>query len=325
MGSPEGPLEEAATYLRISFLTTLCPMLYYLYSCAFRGMGDSRTDLYCLLVSVVSNIFLDLLFVAVFHWGVAGSAWATALAQLMSALFAALLLQKKYPQMRLRHSDIRPDGKILTTISKLALPIALQTAFNNLGNLVAQTAVNAFGTVAMAAYTAAGRVGTVALVPLESIGSSLSVYAGQNYGAKKPERIREGVRAGIKLELLASVILGAVIVLFGRAIAALFLTEPSEELLKICRSYLLITALPCFLAGIMFVYQQTLRGIGKTADSMRGGILQLAVKITIIVIGAAVAHRLTVMWYAWPLSFASAALFLRHRYKRWNAESLMAE
>lgn len=101
MGTPEGPLQEATAYLEISFITMICPLMYYLFSSAFRGLGDSRTALYCLIVSVLSNIGLDVLFVAVFRWGVAGSAWATALAQALSAVVAAVLLFRKYPMMRL--------------------------------------------------------------------------------------------------------------------------------------------------------------------------------------------------------------------------------
>ena len=167
MGTPEGPLQNAVAYLRINFLTSLCPMFYYLFSCAFRGMGDSRTDLYCLIVSVAMNVVLDIVFVAVFRWGVAGSAWATALAQLTSAVFAAILLFKKYPVMRPTEEDIRPDRGLIGTITRLSVPIAAQSAFNNIGNLVAQGAVNTFGAVAMAAYTAAGRVGAFALMPLD--------------------------------------------------------------------------------------------------------------------------------------------------------------
>ena len=89
MGTPEGPLQEATAYLEISFITMICPLMYYLFSSAFRGLGDSQTALYCLIVSVLSNIGLDVLFVAVFRWGVAGSAWATALAQALSAVVAA--------------------------------------------------------------------------------------------------------------------------------------------------------------------------------------------------------------------------------------------
>lgn len=316
MGTPPGPLEEAVAYLRINFLTTLCPMLYYLHSCAYRGLGDSRTDLYCLIVSVASNIALDVLFVAVFHWGVAGTAWATALAQLMSAIFAALLLWKKYPEMRLTKEDAQLDPRILRRIGALAVPIALQTAFNNLGSLVAQAAVNLFGTVAMAAYTAAGRVGTLALVPLEAMGSSVSVFTGQNYGAGKHDRIREGLRVGLLMELVVAVFLGALLLFFGRAVTTLFLTDASSELLSMANSYLLITAVPSFLAAIMIVYQQTLRGVGRTRDSMVGGVIQLAVKVLIIVIGAYALRSMPVMWLGWPLSFAAAALFLYCGWKR---------
>ena len=107
MGTPEGPLQEATAYLEISFITMICPLMYYLFSSAFRGLGDSQTALYCLIVSVLSNIGLDVLFVAVFRWGVAGSAWATALAQALSAVVAAVLLFRKYPMMRMRRQDLR--------------------------------------------------------------------------------------------------------------------------------------------------------------------------------------------------------------------------
>ena len=123
----------------------------------------------------------------------------------------------------------------------------------------------------MAAYTAAGRVGSFALMPLETVGNTLSVYTGQNYGAQKADRIQEGRRTALKLQLIISVVLGLVLVIFGRTIAGWFLEETSEEMLRISYSYLLITAMPGFLAGIMLVYQQVMRGIGKSKESMYSG------------------------------------------------------
>ena len=113
-----------------------------------------------------------------------------------------MLLFRKYPMMRMRRQDLRLHGKLLRQITVLAIPIAVQSAFNNLGNLVAQSAVNLFGEATMAAYTAASRIGTLALMPVETIGSSLSVYASQNHGAGKPQRIRQGVRASLQLSLV---------------------------------------------------------------------------------------------------------------------------
>ena len=316
MGTPEGPLQNAVVYLRINFITCACPMLYYLFSCAFRGMGDSRTDLYCLIVSVGMNVLLDILFVAGFHWGVAGSAWATALAQFSSAVFAAVMLFKKYPIMRPEKADLRPDGKLFAAIGRLSVPIAAQSAFINLGNLVAQAAVNSFGTTAMAAYTAAGRVGAFALMPLETLGNTLSIYTGQNYGAGNFERIKSGEQLTLRLEGLVSVALGVLLILFGRPLTRLFVGDASEELLRIAYRYLLITAVPGALAGWMFTYQQLLRGIGDTVASMRGGVIQLAVKVAAIAVGAQLFHSLTLIWTAWPLSFTAAALYLWLHYRR---------
>ena len=308
MGTPEGPLKDATTYLEITFVTTVCPLMYYLFSSAFRGLGDSQTALYCLIVSVLSNISLDILFVAVFHWGVAGSAWATALAQALSALFAAVLLFKKYPVMRVCREDLRPHRELLGQITVLAVPIALQSAFNNLGNLVAQSAINLFGEATMAAYTAASRLGTLALMPVETIGSSLSVYASQNLGAKKPERIRQGVRASLLLSLMVSTILGAVLLLCGQQMAGLFLTSPSEEIMTIVQRFLLITAVPGILAGVMQVYQQVLRGIDQANEALAGGIMQLATKIAVVAVGAWRLHDLNVVWLGWPASFVMGTI-----------------
>lgn len=275
MGTPEGPLQEATAYLEISFITMICPLMYYLFSSAFRGLGDSQTALYCLIVSVLSNIGLDVLFVAVFRWGVAGSAWATALAQALSAVVAAVLLFHKYPMMRMRRQ-----------ITVLAIPIAVQSAFNNLGNLVAQSAVNLFGEATMAAYTAASRIGTLALMPVETIGSSLSVYASQNHGAGKPQRIRQGVRASLQLSLVVSTVLGVFLLLCGRQMAGLFLAEPSAEILTVVQRFLLITAVPGILAGVMQVYQQVLRGVDKANQALMGGVMQLITKIAVVAVGA---------------------------------------
>lgn len=228
MGTPEGPLQEATAYLEISFISMICPLMYYLFSSAFRGLGDSQTALYCLIVSVLSNIGLDVLFVAVFRWGVAGSAWATALA--------------------------------------------------------------------------------LALMPVETIGSSLSVYASQNHGAGKPQRIRQGVRASLQLSLVVSTVLGVFLLLCGRQMAGLFLTEPSAEILTVVQRFLLITAVPGILAGVMQVYQQVLRGVDKANQALMGGVMQLITKIAVVAVGAWGMQNLDVVWLGWPASFVAGTV-----------------
>ena len=237
-----------------------------------------------------------------------GSGRATALAQALSAVVAAVLLFRKYPMMRMRRQDLRLHGKLLRQITVLAIPIAVQSAFNNLGNLVAQSAVNLFGEATMAAYTAASRIGTLALMPVETIGSSLSVYASQNHGAGKPQRIRQGVRASLQLSLVVSTVLGVFLLLCGRQMAGLFLAEPSAEILTVVQRFLLITAVPGILAGVMQVYQQVLRGIDRANQALMGGVMQLITKIAVVAVGAWGMQNLDVVWLGWPASFVAGTV-----------------
>lgn len=308
MGTPEGPLQGAVTYLRISFMTSVCPLFYYLFSSTFRGMGDSRTALYCLAAAAAGNVGLDVLFVAVLHWGIAGTAWATALAQALSALFAAVLLWQRFPNLRPQRKDWRLDVRLFRGIAGLALPIALQSAFNNLSSLVAQSGVNTFGETVMAAYTAAGRIGGLALMPVETIASALSIYAGQNHGAGRPDRIRQGIFAALQLCLAVSAVIAVVLVAAGGQLAKLFLASPSDQLLAVVRQYLLITAVPGFLAGFMNVFMQTLRGTGHPGKALAGGLVQLGTKILVVAVGAWGLHSLAMVWLGWPLSFAAGSI-----------------
>lgn len=308
MGTPEGPLRNAVAYLRINFITAVCPLFYYLFSSVFRGMGDSRTALYCLIVSALGNVGLDVLFVAVFHWGVPGTAWATALAQAMSALFAAVLLWRRYPEVRPSLADCRFDWPLFKRIAGMAVPIAIQSAFNNLSNIVAQSGINTFGETVMAAYTAAGRLGTLTLMPLETIASSLSVFAGQNHGAGNRNRIRQGIRAALLLCLISSILLGVLLLTAGGTLAGLFLSAPSAEIIAVVQRYLLITAVPGILAGIMQVYQQVLRGVNLPNQALAGGIIQLLAKILAVAAGAWALHNLDVVWLGWPLSFIAGSV-----------------
>ncbi len=308
MGTPEGPPAGSHCLSGDQFYHHDLPLdVLFVFQC-IPGLGDSQTALYCLIVSVLSNIGLDVLFVAVFRWGVAGSAWATALAQALSAVVAAVLLFRKYPMMRMRRQDLRLHGKLLRQITVLAVPIAVQSAFNNLGNLVAQSAVNLFGEATMAAYTAASRIGTLALMPVETIGSSLSVYASQNHGAGKPQRIRQGVRASLQLSLVVSTVLGVFLLLCGRQMAGLFLAEPSAEILTVVQRFLLITAGPGIPAGVMQVYQQVLRGIDRANQALMGGVMQLITKIVVVAVGAWGMRNLDVVWLGWPASFVAGTV-----------------
>lgn len=317
MGTPEGPMQEAAAYMRISFAATVFPIFYYMFSNAFRGIGDGYTALYCLIVSVLSNVVLDYVFVAEFRLGVAGTAYATALAQGLSVIFAVVMLYVKYPEMRLRKEDFRLDGGLLRRITGLSIPIAIQSGFNHLGNVVVQGCINGFGETVMAAYTVGSRLGSFTLMPAETLGGSLSVYAGQNLGAEKLERIPLGVKATHIMNAVVSTVLGAILLVMGKPLTRLFIADATAEVLNASYRYLLFAAIPGILYGVMCLYQQVLRGVGRANQSMVGSFMQLGTKVAVAVFGAFVLKNLNAVWLAWPLSYAAGIVFPYWDYRRY--------
>lgn len=316
MGTPEGPMKEAVAYMRISFLATVFPIFYFMFSNAFRGIGDGYTSLYCLIVSVISNVVLDYIFVAILGLGVAGSAYATAMAQGMSVVFAVVMLYVKYPKLRLTRKDFVPDGKLFWQVTRLSIPIAVQSGFNNLGNVVVQGCINGFGETVMASYTVGSRLGAFSLMPMETIGSSLSVYAGQNLGAQKFDRIHAGVKASLKMNLIVSVLLGGSLLIFGKPLTQLFLPDATGEIMRISYQYLLFAAVPGILYGIMFVYQYVLRGIGQAKESMIGSFMQLGAKVCVALAGAYAFHKLDLVWLAWPVSYVAGTVYPYLHYRK---------
>ena len=307
MGTPEGPLQEATAYLEISFITMICPLMYYLFSSAFRGLGDSQTALYCLIVSVLSNIGLDVLFVAVFRWGVAGSAWATALAQALSAVVAAVLLFRKYPMMRMRRQDLRLHGKLLRQITVLAIPIAVQSAFNNLGNLVHRVRQSVWrghhgGLHCRQPHRNAGpdaggdhRFLPQRLCLPEPRSRQASAHPARGTGL--PAAVSGGQhRAGSVSAALRPPDGGAVP---HRAVCG----DPD------CGAAVSADhAVPGILAGVMQVYQQVLRGVDKANQALMGGVMQLITKIAVVAVGAWGMRNLDVVWLGWPASFVAGTV-----------------
>lgn len=316
MGTPEGPMNEAVSYMRISFVATVFPIFYFMFSNAFRGIGDGYTSLYCLIVSVISNVVLDYVFVAILGLGVAGSAYATAMAQAMSVVFAVVMLYVKYPKLRLTRKDFTPDKRLFWQVTRLSIPIAVQSGFNNLGNVVVQGCINGFGETVMASYTVGSRLGAFSLMPMETIGGSLSVYAGQNLGAQKTDRIHDGVKASLKMNLIVSILLGGILLVFGKPLTQLFLPDATGEIMRISYQYLLYAAVPGILYGVMFVYQYVLRGMGRAKESMIGSFMQLGAKVCVSLIGAYLFHRLDLVWLAWPISYVAGTVFPYLHYKK---------
>ncbi len=226
VSTPEDILASSTLYLRLYYLGSVSLLLFNIGSGILRSVGDSRWPLLFLGVCCVLNIGLDLLFVVVFAWDVAGVAWATVLSLTVSALCVLLHLSRADGPWRFRPKQLRIHRGSLRRILALGIPSALQGSMYSLSNIIIQTAINRFGTAVVAAWTASGKFDGIFWMTSNSMGAALCTFVGQCYGAGRLERLRSGVRRWLVLALCVAVGLSAFILLFGRWALRLFADDP---------------------------------------------------------------------------------------------------
>ena len=226
----ESYLELTLIYFRIYAIGLVFQFGYNIFASVLRAVGDSAATLYFLLITSILNIVLDLIFVAWFHWGVAGAAAATVISQVVSFLAAYLYMTRKYPVFRFTFRDYRWDGKMIAATVRVGFPITLQMVVASMGMTLIQRAVNGFGQAMTASFTVGQRIEMYLNLPCSSFQTALATYTGQNIGARKLERVRIGVRQTMLITLLmASVISGVVWVLADQIIILFGLSDQAAE------------------------------------------------------------------------------------------------
>jgi len=270
---PADVFPEASVYLRIIFAGMLPSFGYNAVSAILRGLGDSKTPLYLLVVSTVINIALDLSFVVLFHWGVAGVAWATVIAQTASFAGAIVVLNRRNEFLRLKLKELTFDREVFGLSLKIGLPTGLQQTLVAAGMMALTRIVNGFGTSTMAAYAAASRLDSFASMPAMSLGAAATTFVGQNLGARKPERVKRGHLSAVLLGGAYSLLTAAAVILFGRALMGIFSAD--AEVIAIGARYLFIVGLFYVLFSTMFITNGALRGAGAAMVPMFNTILAL--------------------------------------------------
>lgn len=195
MQTPGNIFPGAYAYLLVTFLGIPCTFYYNLLACVIRALGDSRTPFWFLLFSTVLNIVLDLFCILVLGWGVAGAAIATVFSQGVSAALCYRYMMRRFEVLRGDASERRFSGKLARRLLSIGVPMGLQFSITAVGSIMLQSANNALGTACVAAFTAAVRIKMFFMCPFESLGIAMATYGGQNYGAGKPERVWQGVKA----------------------------------------------------------------------------------------------------------------------------------
>ena len=277
LDTPEIILNDAVMYMRVSCAGILAIAAYNGVASVLRALGDSKTPLYFMVVACFVNIGLDLLFVIVFGWSVFGVALATVIAQLVAAIgaFSYALHKITYFRIKKENRPVRKD--IMVRCFRLGLPIALQNALIAFSCIFLQKVVNGFGENVVAANTALGRIEQLVQQPYNSLGAALTSYTGQNIGAGKIDRVKQGYKAGFRSVIVFSIIMLIPCQLLGEQIVGVFVTEP--VVIAIGAKGLSITSCFYFFLGMIYVARSVLNGAGDAAFAMINGLMEVAGRV----------------------------------------------
>ena len=278
MNTPDNIFGDANTYITIIFAGIITQALYNMAAGILRSLGDSKTPLYFLIVSSVINIILDLVFIINFKMGVAGAAYATNIAQGISAILCLIYSYKKFPVLRIKKEDFKFGTAYISKHLKIGIPMGLQFSVTAIGIVIVQSAINVFGSTVIAAYTASSKVLQLVMQPSTSFGVTIATYAGQNLGAKRFDRIKNGMKIMNKISVVTSLLAGAVLVFLGKYFVMLFIDNPTPEIFKYAQEVFNYSAIFFIPLGFIFVYRNVLQGMGESFVPMMAGVYELAAR-----------------------------------------------
>jgi putative MATE family efflux protein len=310
--TPESMFEYAYGFIHTIFLGIVTIIAYNMFACILRALGDTRTPLYFLIIACIINVFLELLFILVFKWGVVGAGFATVLAQGLSALFCFIYIKKKFPILDFEKEDYKFDISLCKDLLRIGVPMALQFSITAIGVVVLQAAVNSLMNSVVTAVTAVNKIQNIALMPMEAIGLTLATYAGQNLGAGKIDRIFEGVKKGFLLSMAYCAIMGTIFYIFGGDMCKMFFDTKDEnvaEILVLCHRFMHITTIFYPALGALFVLRNTLQGLGYSIAALFAGFVELGARV-FVAFGLVSSFGFSAICYSGPIAWTAAMLFL---------------
>ena len=316
INTPQELMAGCRLYLNI-YLLGLPFLFYYNVSTGiFSAMGDSRTPFLFLAASSTSNILVDILFVKVFAMGIAGVAWATFLCQGVSAVLAMLALRKRLRTIAHAGSPRLFSLPLLKNIVSIALPSTLQQSFVSVGNIIIQSVINGYGPSVIAGYSAAIKLNNLVITSLTQLGNGMSNYTSQNLGADKPERIREGFTAGLRMVFTLCVPVIALYFLFPRGPISLFMEEKTGEAMQTGIDFLRIVSPFYLVVSVKLIADGILRGADRMREFMIDTFTDLILRVCLCIVFSSLFGAIGI-WCAWPVGWAigtvlSAVFCLRY-------------
>ncbi len=278
MNVPEEIMPESQRFISTIAYGLVMIVFYNLLSGFLRALGDSKTPLYFLIFASMINVALNLLLIYVLGFGVEGSALGTVIALSISVICCYIYIRKKFPILRLKKHDWHLNWQFSREHLNIAIPMALQFSIIALSSMIIQSVCNSFGPVTIAAFTSALRIEQLAAQPMISFGITMATYTAQNFGAGMLGRIRRGVFNCSMISLGISLIMAVVIYSFGENLIDLFTKERNEEVIHIAKTYLNISVIFYFFLGQIFIYRNSLQGLGKPIIPLISSIVELLMR-----------------------------------------------
>lgn len=320
LNTPENILEQATEYLNIYFLGLPFLFMYNILSAMFNALGRSKIPLYLLIFSSVFNIVLDVVFVREFHMGVAGVAWATLIAQGISAVVAFLLFVREMKQYQGEKGDTRFDKEEFSRMSRIALPSILQQSTVSIGMMLVQSVVNSFGAEMLAGFSAAMRIESICIVPMAAMGNVMSSFTAQNLGAGKQERVVKGYHTGYGIVFGFGIILCVILEFFYQPLIGMFLGEEGTALaISTGTDYLRFIGWFFTFIGLKMITDGLLRGAGDMKMFTVANLVNLSIRV-IMAVTLAPVFGIAMVWYAVPVGWAANYVlsFLEYRTGKWR-------
>ena len=303
INTPEEILADSALYLDIYVLGLPFMFFYNIATGIFSALGDSKTPFYFLAVSSLSNIGVDILFVAGFHMGVAGVAWATFLCQGVSCVLAMVVVFRRMKAIPAQRKTVWFSWGMLGKIAVVAIPSILQQSFVSVGNIILQSVINTFGASVIAGYSAAVKLNNMVITSFTTLGNGISNYTSQNMGAGKMDRVKAGFGAGRNLVWLICVPIVILYFFFGRTLLLLFMNDPQGPAIDTGMLFLRILSPFYFVVSVKLVADGILRGCGLMVRFMIATFTDLILRVGIAAVLSATALGSTGIWMAWPVGW----------------------
>ena len=278
---PEEVYPLMRSYLWVIFWGIGGTFLYNYFACLLRAIGNSATPLLFLGISAVLNIALDLVFVVVVPWGVAGAAFATSLSQWVSGLGLLAFTLAKMPQLRPSRQDVRWEKDRVLEIARFSLLTCVQQSVMNFGILMVQGLVNSFGTMVMAAFAAAVKIDSFAYMPVQDFGNAFSTFIAQNYGAKRMDRVRRGIKSAVVSSVVFALLISVLVFVFAKPLLLLFVKPEETEILAVGVQYLRIEGAFYFGIGILFLLYGLYRAIERPGMSLVLTVISLGTRVAL--------------------------------------------